>query len=88
MRLLFSLPGGAEWIIISVVLLIITGIFYLITLQATFDAISPENREMPSGNVWLLLIPLFGLYWHFVIVHKLAESIKAEAITKSVLTPY
>lgn len=41
MKLLFSLPGGAEWFIIFGVLglILISVIFYLVTLQSTFGAI-------------------------------------------------
>ena len=85
MTLLFSLPGGGELILIFVVLglMVIPRIFYLITLQSTLNTISSENRKMPSGNVWLLLIPLFGTIWHFIIVNNLADSIKAEANSKN-----
>lgn len=81
MTLLFDMPAGVEWFFILIVLgcLLIPRIFYLITLQSTLDTVSIENRKMPSGNVWLLLIPLFGTVWHFIIVNNLADSIAAEA---------
>lgn len=87
MTLLFEMPGGSfEWLFIFsfLGLLLIPKIFYLITLQSTFDAISVGNRKMPSGNVWLLLIPLFGIVWHFIIVNNLADSIRAEANSKGI----
>lgn len=80
------MPGGTEWFLIFTVLgiTLIPAIFYLMTLQSTFDTISMENRKMPSGNVWLLLIPVFGIVWHFIVVKKLADSIKAEADSKGI----
>lgn len=85
MTLLFSMPGSSEWILIFIVLgMLIPKIFYLITLQSTLSNISIENRKMPPSNVWLLLIPLFGTIWHFIIVNNLADSIKAEANSKNV----
>ncbi|MFT3701216.1 MAG: hypothetical protein QM802_02545 [Agriterribacter sp.] len=87
MTLLISMPGGTEWILILLafgLLQIIPIIFYLITLQSTLSTISIENRKMPSGNVWLLLIPLFGTVWHFIVVNKLASSIKAEGDSLSI----
>lgn len=33
---------------------------------------------MISGQVWLALIPLFGMIWQFFIIDKLALSLKAE----------
>ncbi len=53
-------------------------IFYLITLQNTFNEISFENRQLPAGQVWLLIIPLFGIVWHFIVVNRLADSLRAE----------
>lgn len=59
-------------------------IFYVITLQKTFEIISVENRKMPPQRVWLLLIPLVGIIFHFIVVRDLADSIKDEAISKDV----
>jgi hypothetical protein len=89
MTLLISLPGGSEWVVVFIALLLVAlilipKIFYLITLQSTLKAISEENRKMPSNNVWLQLIPLFGLVWHFIIVKKMADSISAEANLKNI----
>ena len=59
-------------------------IFYLLTLQNTFSKISNENRKMPSGQVWLALIPLFGLIWQFIIVNNMADSLKAEFTNRNI----
>lgn len=88
--LLFEMPTGMEWTMITflgigfIILALIPGIFYLLTLQSTLKSISPQNRKMPPGNVWLLLIPLFNLVWHFVVVIKIAASIRAEADLKNI----
>jgi hypothetical protein len=57
---------------------IVVGIMYLLALQKAFDAISDENRQMSSGQVWLLLIPLFNIIWAFIVTIKLADSFRAE----------
>lgn len=72
--------SGAEVTLILVLLLLVPAIFYLITLQKTLEAISPENRSIPPGQVWLLLIPLFNLVWQFIAVERISNSIKAECI--------
>ena len=59
-------------------LFIVPAIFFIITLQNTLKAISPENRKMPFANVWLLCIPIFNFYWQFIVVNKIAESIAIE----------
>jgi len=60
------------------VLFLIPGIFFLLTLQNTLKAISDENRRMPPANVWLLFIPLFNIVWQFIVVDKISQSIAAE----------
>jgi hypothetical protein len=57
---------------------ILPAVFFVITLQNTLKAISPENRRMPFANVWLLCIPLFNFYWQCVVVNKIAQSIAME----------
>lgn len=89
-QLAFLNLGTQEFILllfaflIPVVLLLIVGVFYLLTLQSTLNAISVKNRKMPSGQVWLLLIPLFGLFWHFIIIRDLASSIHNEAVDRNI----
>jgi hypothetical protein len=58
-------------------------IFYLLTIQNTLYAISSENRKMQPGQVWLSLIPLFGLVWQFIIVNRMADSLKDEFVSKN-----
>ena len=59
-------------------LFVVPAVFFIITLQYTLKAISPENRKMPFANVWLLCIPVFNFYWQFVVVNKIAQSIAIE----------
>ena len=86
MTLLLSMPGGSEWTIVLLAfgIILIPKLFYLKTLQSTLNAISVENRKIPSSNVWLLLIPIFSIFWHFIVVKKLADSISAEAGVKNI----
>jgi hypothetical protein len=53
-------------------------IFYLLTLQNTLYEVRNENRKMQPGQVWLSLIPLFGIIWQFIIVNNVADSLKLE----------
>jgi hypothetical protein len=58
--------------------LLVPFIFYLLTLQKALRRCSPETRAMQPGMVWLMLIPVFGLFWHFMLVLNLAKSLGAE----------
>lgn len=57
-------------------------IMFLLTLSKTLRAVAPQNRTMQPDQVWLLLIPLFNLYWIFVVVSKLSESIRNEFVSR------
>jgi hypothetical protein len=68
----------------TILIFLIPFIFYLITLQNTLKTISPENRKMAPANVWLLFIPFFNWIYQFIVVNNIADSIRAEALVKSV----
>jgi hypothetical protein len=53
-------------------------ILYVLTLQRTLRRCSPENRAVRAGLVWLMLVPLFNVFWHFIVVSNLAKSVGAE----------
>lgn len=60
------------------IIMLIPTIFYLLTLQKTLAAVQEKNQAMSPGMVWLNLIPIFALGWHFYIVAKIRDSLKAE----------
>lgn len=66
------------FVLILVAAAIVLTILYLMTLQNTLKAVSEENQKMKPGAVWMILIPGFGLYWQFMVIKGLSESLKAE----------
>jgi hypothetical protein len=87
LSILLGVLGIQEIIILLVVMLLFVApmIFFLLTLQNTLNAISAENRKMESSLVWLTLIPLFGLIWQFIIVNRVADSLKLEFAKRNIL---
>jgi len=74
-----TLPASFFFIIgVFGLLGLILGILYLLALQNTLKAVSPQNRTMRPGQVWLLLIPLFGIVWMFFVVKAMSTSLEAE----------
>ena len=57
---------------------LIATIFYLLTAQKALRKCAPVSRTMSPGMVWLMLIPVFGLVWQFVIVSNLTKSLQNE----------
>ena len=73
-----GIAGIVMVFLIVFAIFLIPYIFYLLTLQKAFNRCAPENRALAPGLVWLLLIPLFNLVWHFLVVINLAKSLEAE----------
>jgi len=59
-------------------------IFYLLTLSKTLNEVDSANRKIEPGQVWLVLIPLFGLVWQFIMVNRIADSLKAEFAARGI----
>src|SRR5258705_1620639 len=89
MRILLGVLGAQEIILIILIvfgIFLIPWIFFLITQQNTLKAIHPQNRTMPPGQVWLQLIPLFNLAWHFVVVTRISDSIRRQLASENSLS--
>ncbi len=77
---MFRSIGLPELLVLCVIVgpLIVSAIFYLLTLQRALERCSQELRAMPPGQVWLLLIPLFNVIWQFMVVNAIAASLRNE----------
>ena len=75
---IFNSMGAGIIAILFLLAFLAVIVFFILTQQWTLQAVSPENRKMPPGNVWLQLIPVFNFYWQFIIVTRISESIALE----------
>lgn len=75
---------STEAILAASIIAIVIGIFlvpfiiYITTLSATIKLCSTHNQELSPGSVWRVLIPVYGLIWHFIMVGKIADTISNE----------
>ncbi len=58
--------------------MLIPFIFFLQVQQKTLLVVADKNRLLKPGQVWLQLIPLFGLVWQFVVIKAIADSLRNE----------
>ncbi|MDB5050007.1 MAG: hypothetical protein JWO30_3078 [Fibrobacteres bacterium] len=56
----------------------IPAVFYLLTISKLLSACDVRNRTLEPGKVWFTLIPIFGLYWQFVVVLSVSKSLQNE----------
>jgi len=78
--------GSALITLLMLGLLLLPTIFYFISLQKALEAVSPEHRMMPPGQVWLSLIPIFNFVWMFFVVNKIAQSFQLECYKLGIST--
>ncbi len=71
-------------LVLTIGLMLIPLIFYLLSLQNTLNEIRIENRKMQPGQVWLSLIPIFGIVWQYIIVNRIADSLKLEFTSRDI----
>jgi drug/metabolite transporter (DMT)-like permease len=86
--LILAITGPAALIFVVVFILVAAFplVFYLLTLQGLFREISIENRKMPPEQVWLSLIPIFGIIWQYVIVSRMTTSLRLEFDKRNIWT--
>lgn len=63
---------------VVLVIVLVIAIFYLLTLQKALSRVSPHNRRMEPGMVWLALIPCVNIVWQFFIAIQVPDSLKNE----------
>lgn len=68
------------WPIFILVAFVVPAVFFLLAQYTTLKTISPANREISPSEVWFQLIPVFNLYWQFVVVTRIADSLLKEQV--------
>ena len=68
------------WQIFFLTAFVVPAVFFLLAQYKTLKTISPANREISPGEVWFQLIPVFNLYWQFVVVTRIADSLLKEQV--------
>ena len=78
--------GFAELMIAAGVLAMLAApaILYILTLRRAVARCSPASRTMVPDEVWLLLIPVWNVFWHFYLVGRVASSLGNELRSRSV----
>ena len=75
--------SSASFQFLFLFLFLVPMVLFLITQQNTLKLILPQNRFMSPGEVWLQLIPLFGLVWQFFVVARISNSLRKELASQN-----
>jgi len=63
---------------VSGLFFIVPAVFYILTLQEALKKCSATARTLEPGMLWLLLVPIVNLIWHFFVVAGMANSLGNE----------
>ncbi len=83
LEVLIAVGGGA--LALAVVFALSAAL--LAALARALRAVSPPNRRMDPGQVWLNFVPVFNRVWATVTVERVAESLRAEFRDRGLHTP-
>lgn len=72
---------------IALIGMLVVGILFLLTISRTLRLVDYNNRLVQPDQVWLLLIPLFNLYWIFVLTRNVSYSIRNQFRDRGVAVP-
>lgn len=80
---------GEEIFVLMFMLIVLAGViliavFYLMNLQNLLKEITPSNRQVEPGNVWLMFIPLFNIIYPFILYPKITDSVKLEMESRGI----
>jgi hypothetical protein len=65
-------------------LFVLPAIFYILTLSQALKKCSPASVTIEPGMLWLLLIPIVNLVWHFFVVTGIARSLSNELRARNI----
>ena len=84
-QLPFSIMTIMAMCAIFFVIALIPTIFFFLTMQRALARCMASSRTMTPGQVWLGLIPIFGLVWPFFLVSALSDSLHNEFTRRGIV---
>jgi len=70
--------------IFVVLIILVIWAFFAYTIRNTLLLIAEENRCIQPGQSWLLVIPLFNVYWNFEVARRLSNSLNNEFFDRKI----
>ena len=56
-----------------------------VIMNKAIDQVSHDFRRMEPGSVWLMLLPVFGFVWNFLVINAVAEGITKEFHSRNMM---
>ncbi|MCA5006592.1 hypothetical protein [Sphingobacterium bovistauri] len=72
------------WLVAIVVIQIIIWLLLGYTIRKVLLLIKKENRLLPPNQAFLLAVPLLNIFWNFIVVRNLRDSLNNEFYDRKV----
>lgn len=80
-----NLPEGFTQVLVAVLIAtLLIWALYANTIRKTLKLIAPENRFLAPNMAWLLVIPVYNIYWNFVMAARLSDSLTNEFFDRKI----
>jgi uncharacterized membrane protein len=76
--------GLQEFACFSLLIAFIMWVGLLAALTRVLGRVSPGNRRMEPGEVWVNLIPVVNMVWAAVTIERVGESVRNELVARGV----
>ena len=64
-------------LVIGLAIALAVQVVIILLLQNPLKAVPSEHRKIDPGMIWLLMIPLFNLFWNFQVYLAVSDSFKS-----------
>lgn len=72
------LPHLLPFVFLIFLVVIGFAVAYILTLQRAISRCAPQNRATSPESAWLLLIPIFSIFWQFILYPRISETLERE----------
>lgn len=72
------------YLVVAGMLRIILLVTLSLQIDKTINLIKEENRCLRKGHAWLMILPLFNIYWNFIVVRRMVDSFNNEFYDRQV----
>lgn len=77
-------PGMIQTVWIMLALQLVIWAFYARSVRKLFLEIAEANRFLQPNQAWLLVIPLFNIYWNFKVARSVSNSLNNEFFDRKI----
>ncbi|WP_205600187.1 MULTISPECIES: hypothetical protein [Sphingobacterium] len=72
------------YLVVAFFIQLFVWILFANTIRTTLNLIKKENRCLLPSQAWFVALPFFNIYWNFVVVRRLTDSLNNEFYDRQV----